>query len=144
MFSKEGPIKYMDLKFKEVHWATGEDFKSPFDDELVQGAQNSSELGFGIDLETLRGLARSITMTSWERLNYVIFDEEGDFEIHDLRCVVIGRDKVVNGEDNPKHHVLIIQKTRSVLGNVDIYERVGVASLRQAHVGREGTWVIIR
>jgi hypothetical protein len=143
IFSKEGPIKYMELKFKEIDWATAEDFENPFDRALVPELEKSSELGFGGDLETLRGLARSMTVTRWEKLNYIIFDEEGEFEIDDLRCVVIGRDKVASGEDNPKYHVLIIQKARSVLG-VDIYERVGVASLRQANVGSDGSWVIIR
>lgn len=150
LFSKEGPIKYMWLKFKEIDWATTADFESPVDRALVPEAGKSSKLGLGKDLESLCGLARPITVTKWEKLNYIIFDEEGDFEIDDLRCVVIGRDKISSGgsktesgEDNSKFHVLIIQKARSTLG-VDIYERVGVASLRWANVGRDGSWVRIR
>jgi hypothetical protein len=76
-------------------------------------------------------------------LNYIIFDEEREFKIDDLQCLVIGRDKVESVVENSKYHVLIIQRVRSYLG-ADIYERVGVASLRPVHVGSEGSWVRIR
>ena len=141
-FSKEGPIKYMELKFKEIEWATTGDFENPFARALAAEPEKSSGSGFGGELATLRGLARRMTMTRRHKLNYIIFDEEGDFEIDDLRCVVIGRDKGKSGEENLKYHVLIIQHVRSVLG-VDIYERVGVASLRPLHVESEGLWVRI-
>lgn len=140
--SKEGPIKYMELKFKEIDWATTVDFENPFTRELAAEPEQSSGLGVGGELGTLRGLARRIQMTKWEVLNYIIFDEEGPPDYEDLRCVVIGRDKVENGEDNPKHHALIILQVRSVLG-VDIYERVGVASLKPEHVESGGAWVRI-
>ncbi len=141
-FSKEGPINYMELKFKEIDWAT-RDFENPFTGPLAADPEKSSGLGGGGDLATLRGLARRMTMTKWDMLNYIIFDEEGEFKIEDLRCVVIGRDKVESGVQNPKQHVLIIQHVRSAL-DADIYERVGVASLRPVHVGSEGSWVRIR
>ena len=140
--SKEGPIKYMELKFKEINWATTVDFENPFTRALTTEPEQSSGLGVGGELGTLRGLARRIKMTKWDILNYISFDEEGPPSYDDLRCVVIGRDKVENGEENPKHHALIIQQVRNVL-NVDIYERVGVASLRPEHVGSEGSWVRI-
>jgi hypothetical protein len=54
--------------------------------------------------------------------------------------VIIGRDK--NKSEEEKYHVLVIQHVRRVL-EVDIYERVGVASLRPVHVEREGVWVNI-
>jgi hypothetical protein len=141
-FSKEGPIKYMELKFKEIDWATTGDFENPFARPLAAEPEQSSGLGVGGELGTLRGLARRIKMTKWEVLNYIIFDEEGPPNNDDLRCVVIGRDKVENGEENPKHHALIIQQVRSVLG-VDIYERVGVGSLKPEHVESAGAWVRI-
>jgi hypothetical protein len=144
-FSKEGPIKYMELKFKEIDWATTGDFQNPFAGPLAAEPEKSSELGGGGDLATLRGLARKMTMTDWEMLNYIVFDvfDEEKFKIENLRCVVIGRDKLESGVENPKHHVLIIQRVRGAL-EANIYERVGVASLRPAHVGSEESWVRIR
>jgi hypothetical protein len=139
-FSKEGPIRYMELKFKEIGWATTEDFDTPFSRPLATEHERSSGLGLGGDLMTLRGLARKMTMTPWQKLQYMVFDQEGDFEIDDLRCVIIGRDK--NKSEEEKYHVLVIQHVRRVL-EVDFYERVGVASLRPVHVEREGVWVNI-
>lgn len=145
-FSKEGPIKYMELKFKEIDWATTEDFKNPFARAVATQPETSSRLGLGRELSTLCGLARRMTMTRSDILFYIIFDEEGHFEISDLRCVVIGRDKDKSereiGENSQKYHVLIIRQARSALG-IDIYERVGVASLRPLHVESEGAWVTI-
>jgi hypothetical protein len=140
--SKEGPIQYMELKFNEIDWATTVDFENPFTRAVATEPEQSSGLGVGGELGTLHGLSRRIKMTKWDVLNSIIFDEEGPPSHDDLRCVVIGRDKVENGEDNPKHHALIIQQVRNVLG-VDIYERVGVASLRPEHVESEGLWVRI-
>jgi hypothetical protein len=141
-FSKEGPIKYMELKFKEIDWAT-EDFENPFDRQLAAEPEKCSGFGDGGDLATLRGLARRMTITKWDMLNYIIFDEEGEFKIDDLRCVVIGGDKFESGVEISKYHVLIIQRVRSAL-ETDIYERVGVASLKPVYVESKGSWVRIR
>jgi hypothetical protein len=141
-FSKEGTIKYMELKFNEIDWATG-DFENPFARQLAAEPEKSSGLGGDGDLATLCGLARRMTMTEWDMLNYIIFDDEGEFKIDDLRCLVIGRDKVESGVENSKYHVLIIQRVESDL-RADIYERVGVASLKPVYVESEGSWVRIR
>ena len=136
----------MESKFKEIDWATTEDFKNPFARAVATQPETSSRLGLGRELSTLCGLARRMTMTRRDILYYIIFDEEGHFEISDLRCVVIGRDKDKSereiGENSQKYHVLIIRQARSALG-IDIYERVGVASLRPLHVESEGAWVTI-
>lgn len=141
-FSKEGPIKYMELKFKEIDWVT-DDFKNPFTRQLVVEPERYSAFEGEGHLASLHGLSRRMTMTKWDMLNHIIFDEEGEFEIDDLRCVVIGRDKVNSGVHNSKYHVLIIQQVRGAL-EIDIYERVGVASLKPVFVGSEGSWVRIR
>ncbi len=60
-----------------------------------------------------------------------------------LCCVVIGRDKVEGGTEDPKHHVLVIHLLAVARGE-DVYERVGVASLRPHQLGSAGSWVSIR
>jgi hypothetical protein len=72
-------------------------------------------------------------------LVYVAFDEQREFEVEDLRCVVIGRDK---GGNDPRHHVLVVHLSNAA--EKGIYERVGVASLKPAQVGSEAWWVTIR
>lgn len=143
-FSKEGPIRYMELKFKEIDWATSADFETPFSGQLATEQERSSGLGLGGGLMNLRGLARKMRMTTKDKLRYIVFDEEGDFEVDDLRCVIIGRDKDKSEEENLKCHVLVIQYVKRVLEvEVDIYERVGVASLRPVYIEGRGVWVNI-
>jgi hypothetical protein len=140
-FSKEGAIKYLELKFKEIDWAT-DDFRSPFSHQLAPEIEKSSLLKSAGDLVTLRGLARRITMSKLDMLTYITLDEEREFEVDDLRCVVIGRDKFESGIENPKYHVLIVHQIRRTL-EADMHERVGVASLRPVHVDGKGSWVRI-
>ena len=139
-FSKEGAIKYLELKFKEIDWAT-EDFRSPFSRQLAPELEKSSALKSTGDVATLRGLARRITISKLDMLTYITLDEEREFEADDLRCVVIGRDKVESDLENPKYHVLIIHQIRRTL-ETDMYERVGVASLKPIHVGDK--WLLVR
>ncbi|TGJ87810.1 hypothetical protein E0Z10_g981 [Xylaria hypoxylon] len=120
-FSKVGAIKYLDLKFQETNWAA-EDFINPF----------------------RRSASFSLGRASAEKENfYVTFDEGQDFEVIGLRCVLIGRDKIEGGLENMKYHVLIIHVVSGLSGE-DVYERVGVASLKPEHVASEGSWVDIR
>ena len=126
-FSKEGAIKYLKLKFDQIVWAD-EDFRNPF-------SRNSTG-----DMATLHGLARRLNMSKQDLLNYVMLDEPGEFEVNNLRCVVIGRDKLDGRTENPEYHVLIVHRTASNL-EADVYERVGVASLRPEKVDKEGSWI---
>lgn len=123
----------MPLKFTQIDWATGSDFLNPFE-SLV------SRLG------QLRGLARKVLIQPSDLLVHVRFDQEGEFTVGDLLCVVIGRDKVVAaGATDVKHHVLVIQQAPKVdsMSGEELYERVGVASLRPEQVGEQGLWVNI-
>jgi hypothetical protein len=126
-FSKEGAIKYLKLKFDQIVWAN-EDFRNPF-------SRNSTG-----DMATLYGLARRLNMSKQDMLNYVMLDERREFEVEDLRCIVIGRDKLDGRTDNPEYHVLIVHRTGSNL-EPDIYERVGVASLIPEKVYQGGSWI---
>ncbi|XXH02380.1 hypothetical protein Hte_008755 [Hypoxylon texense] len=139
-FSKEGPIKYMKLEFEKIDWATKE-FKRPFPRHAAARPKNPTDGQGDIDLTALRGVARKLHLTKLEMLVRIIFDAGEEFEIENLRCVVIGRDKVGSGTDEPKQHVLVIHPL-NVPGK-ETYERVGVASLRPAHVGEDGSWVTI-
>lgn len=140
-FSKEGAIKYLELEFSEIDWAT-EDFENPLTRQLAPMSEKSARLGNGGDWSTLRGLARKIIMSQKDVKYYIIFDEEGEFQIADLRCVVFGRDRAKSLARDLKYHVLVIQKARNTF-EADIYKRVGVASLKPVHVASEGSWVRI-
>ncbi|PVH93374.1 HET-domain-containing protein [Periconia macrospinosa] len=131
--SRKGGIQYMDatteLRFKEIDWAI-DDFRNPF------------SVSDGIESASFLGLARKINISKYEMLVIISFDDNEEFAVKDLRCVVIGRDKPGKGKVDLKHHVLIIHEARNVAGN-GIFERVGVASLRPEVVASEGSWVTI-
>lgn len=135
--SMEGSIRYMELQFEKINWATTTDFKSPF----IQ-CQTSVTIQSSGDMAILPGLARRLHLAQLEILTYVIFDTEEAFEIGNLRCVVIGRDKVQADAENMRLHVLVIRQV-SNNGEPRTYQRVGVASLSAKHVDNEGDWVRI-
>ncbi len=141
--SKVGAIKYMDLKFKEISWATASDFENPFSRRTTAEPEGSSRSSGNGNLATLRGLARRMTINKLDMLVSIMFDDEQEHEVDKLCCVVIGRDKVEGGTEDPKHHVLVIHPTCRSSGG-DVYERVGVASLRPHQLGSAGSWVSIR
>ena len=123
-FSKDGPIKYLPLKFTQVDWATGKDFLNPLESLVSR-------------LRILRGLAREVLVPSSDLLVHIRFDQEGEFDVGDLLGVVIGRDKVVaeGGSENVKHHVLVIRQVPRIGSDKEEegqYERVGVLRV-QAH-----------
>ena len=148
-FSKAGAIQYLPLSFTQIDWATGLDFENPFDNnnklEDKHGASQPDPSGQILTM--LRGLARKILMSQLDLLVYVTFDLEGEFNVSELQCVVIGRDKEkadIAPRDDAKWHVLVIRlASEDIQGRAAVYERVGVASLRLEHVGSEGQWVDI-
>ncbi|EUC43333.1 hypothetical protein COCMIDRAFT_38701 [Bipolaris oryzae ATCC 44560] len=131
--SKEGGIQYMDatteLRFREVNWAV-DDFKNPF--SVVGGIESASFLGF----------ARKVSLSKYNMLVKIAFDDNEEFAVEELRCVVIGRDKIGDGKFNLKCHVLVIHQSRNASKD-PVYERAGVASLEPAVIGKEGSWVTI-
>ncbi|KAI1421811.1 hypothetical protein F5Y12DRAFT_787236 [Xylaria sp. FL1777] len=140
-FSKVGAIKYLKLKFQEIDWATN-DFENPFE---PSACLSSGVTDPGGNAMTLRGQARKLNLPKSEFVRRATLDEgkEEDADVNDLRCVVIGRDKTQSNPTDVNYHTLIICQVDSVAGN-DIYERVGVASLKPEHVAREGIRITIR
>ncbi|KAH7020515.1 heterokaryon incompatibility protein [Ilyonectria destructans] len=134
--SRKGSIRYMELEFEKISWATGKDFESPFAQRETVGARRHSG-----DMTVLRGLARKLCMTE-EDLRCVIFDTEQVLGVADLRCVVIGRDKAGIDAGNERLHALIIGQASNKSG-VAVFERVGAASLRAKHVDNKGEWIDI-
>ncbi|KAF2972322.1 hypothetical protein GQX73_g1231 [Xylaria multiplex] len=124
-FSKVGAIKYLDLKFQETNWAV-DDFENPF---KYSAAFSSGISSTGEQNCMLRGRARKLTMSKLDMLRCITFDEGQEFEVKDLRCVLIGQDKIGSGLENVKYHVLIIHEVGDLPGEC-VYERVGVASLK--------------
>lgn len=136
-FSKEGPIKYMNLQFEKIEWATKE-FKSPFQRHPTATFEYPIEAHKDENFGIIQGRARKVNLTKLEMLVRIVFDAEEEFDVENLRCVVIGRDKRDNGVDEPKQHVLVVHPLNEIA-----YERVGVASLRPAHLGDGGPWIAI-
>ncbi|KAI1739587.1 hypothetical protein F4680DRAFT_459176 [Xylaria scruposa] len=140
-FSKVGAIKYLELKFQEIDWATN-DFINPLESSFSSSWRMADANGVAI---TLRGQARKLNLPKIELARYATLDEreDADAAVNDLRCVVIGRDKGWSNPGDIRYHTLIIRRVNSGCGS-DVYERAGVASLKPEHVAREGLWTTIQ
>lgn len=134
--SKHGSIQYMDatneLRFEKVSWAT-DDFQNPF--------ATRKEVVDDNGIVAFRGRARKMLVSKLDMLTYVTFDGDEDFEVEDVRCVVIGRDRDDGGEMSPKNHVLVIHQLHDSSGL--LWQRVGVASLMSSVIDGTGVWVDI-
>lgn len=139
-FSKEGPIKFMELEFEKIEWAT-KDFDGPFLRRSRASSLPSTPTS-DRSVGAFKAPAQTLVLTEFELLARVNFDAEDEFRIRDLRCVIVGRDKVDDGGSQPRTHVIIIHPT-NVLGEVT-YKRVGVASLMALHLGQEISWVTVQ
>jgi len=122
-----------ELKFKEVDWATS-DFENPF--------KIPSAIAGEIEINSFKGYARKMNISRQDMLRIVRFDCNEEFRVEELRCVVIGRNTIKEGEVDAKNHVLVIHRERNALGE-SIYVRVGVGSLKSSVVGTEKAWVTI-
>ncbi|OHX00718.1 heterokaryon incompatibility protein [Colletotrichum incanum] len=137
-FSKGGKIEYMHLSFDKIDWMN-DDFESPFahQRDVLSGCRCENRL-------ILRGLARGMNLSDKELAERVIFDENNELKVKDLRAVAIGRDKdegiAYTRLNSPRVHVLVIRESTSD-SSERIYERVGVASLLPMQVLAEGIWV---
>lgn len=139
-FSKQGPIKFMDLKFERIVWATKE-LKGPFSPQqkpVSTQAGSFEEQSAGEFVAP----ARNLVLTTLELLVKVSFDVEDEFNIRDLRCVEIGRDKTNDAEDRPRVHVLIVHPIAS--SRELVYKRVGAASLMLSNIGNQISRVRVR
>lgn len=139
-FSKEGPIKYMQLEFERIEWAT-KDFDGPF---LRRSRASSLPTLPTADrsIATFKAPAQSLILTEFELLARVTFDAEDEFKIQDLRCVIVGRDKADDDEHQPRVHVIVIHPSDAL--DDAMYKRVGVASLMPLHLGDEISWVVVQ
>ncbi|KAI1118167.1 hypothetical protein F5Y14DRAFT_401293 [Nemania sp. NC0429] len=69
--------------------------------------------------------------------------KEEDATVNNLRCVVIGMEGELWGcYDDAKYHTLIIRPVNNGVEG-DVYERVGVASLKPGYVATEERWITI-
>lgn len=121
-----------ELRFENVSWAT-DDFRNPFVTQKEPVKDN--------DIVAFSGRARKMLVSKLDMLTNVTFDGDEDFEVHDLRCVVIGRDKDNGRQVDSKNHVLVIHQSHDSLGF--LWQRVGVASLDHNILGEDGIWVDI-
>ncbi|KAI1761141.1 hypothetical protein GGR53DRAFT_522602 [Hypoxylon sp. FL1150] len=138
--SKEGSIKYMDLQYSKVDWAT-EEYSNPISRQATTIGFKPSDGQDDKDLPPLRGRARRLLGEEFDMRTRTTFDASEEFDFKKLRCVVVGRDNINNGTEELKQHVLIIYPFDGL--RKEKYERVGVASLKEEHVGEEDAWVTI-
>ncbi|CAH0033252.1 unnamed protein product [Clonostachys rhizophaga] len=142
-FSQEGSIRYMKLEFERVSWSDNVDFQSPFRTLSNEESSHLSRDGQrpGTNHMVLRGLARKMIFpTLTTQLEGLVFDQCCYLDPKFLRVVIIGRDKI---QDGNSVHGLVIQPTEHHLDNLN-YSRVGVASLRGSQVEADGEWVNVR
>jgi hypothetical protein len=140
-FSREGTIRYMDLKFKRIDWMTRE-FRNVFSNRKGLRSARGSSLKFPECASVLHGIAKRMDVTKEEMMAETIFDDDTDYEVEDIRCVIIGYDKTKYVLEDPKYHVLVITKGKGSTKS-EVYERVGVASLSPTQVADKGSWVKI-
>ena len=120
--SKAGPIKYPELEFAKIEWASG-NFVNPLRRREEERHEN---------VVVLRGKATSLSLEEDER-GRITFDTRDDYDLDQLCCVVIGRDKLNSSGAEPNAYAPIIHP-KSGSDNQE-YERVGVASVKTFHIG---------
>ena len=115
--------------------------------ELLESEKPSylTAKGTGVVAVTLQGKARKLIRPDYGLVECTTLDEgkEEELDFSDLRCVVIGRDKVQGTSREAKYHTLIIRKVSNATTS-NTYERTGVASLNVRYVADEGEWVSIQ
>ncbi|KAK8092472.1 uncharacterized protein PG998_014957 [Apiospora kogelbergensis] len=142
--SKLGPIKYLLLEFEKVDWHLGDGFENPLKQlgkrRGVSGDDPYARLRTD-EAVVLRGLLRKLLTLAGDQI-HITFDMENDYDPERLYCMVVGRDRPGTYEDNAKYYVLVVYPTDGS-GNGS-YERVGVAALREFHLGVEASWADIK
>ncbi|RSL47216.1 hypothetical protein CEP51_015807 [Fusarium floridanum] len=139
-FSREGAIEYMKLKFKKIDWMR--DLENPFTHQRGADPDKNEGLKNVGCTSVLTGKARKINMAQNEVAERIVFDDDGAYEVAQLRCVAIGRDKLTSGLKDAMIYALVIRQIGNSLEK-QRYERVGVAYLRQEHMKDKGSWVDI-
>lgn len=129
--SKAGPIKYPEIEFAEIEWA-GSNFLNP-----LKGREEERDQ----KVRVLLGKASSLSLKEDDRA-CITFDTRDDYNLDQLCGVILGRDKPKLSGEEPNVYALIIHP-KSDSGNRE-YERVGVASVKDFHIGYGGEdWVNI-
>ncbi|KAK8079700.1 hypothetical protein PG997_007518 [Apiospora hydei] len=140
--SKLGPIKYLPLEFEKVEWSLDDGFENP-----LKWLGKSRRVGVGPwdktkprDEVVLHGSVRKLLTLKGDHMR-VKFDTEESDGLEGLHCMVVGRDKAGTFEDEAKHYVLVVYPLEGV--NNGTFGRVGIATLRECHLGYEKRWVNI-
>ncbi|KAI1326501.1 hypothetical protein F5Y16DRAFT_374969 [Xylariaceae sp. FL0255] len=131
--SKEGAIEYLNLEFQKITWNTDDDFENPL------GSKSGQEK-LGTEVVLRRVLARKIKMAVDRIHQYVTFDEDYPVHIDELRCVIIGQDKVENVVEGKEKYYALVIRLLSVNAE-DRYERVGVGTFQREHISDTGVSV---
>ncbi|KAL3294621.1 HET-domain-containing protein [Colletotrichum asianum] len=139
--SKEGVIKYVDLKSERVEWTNELEgiFTRASISELNAPSSRKND-SFPSDMEVF---SFGLNMKKEELTLHATFDESDGLDHHGLRCVIIGRERYDNSREVRRLHCLVIQEAGSI-GNgyiPSVYERVGVASLWPRHLSSDRSTV---
>jgi hypothetical protein len=120
-----GPIKYRFVPFDTVIW--NEDTRSPFQNQSTDQIESTQPQPVG----PLVAVARDFAQDEKEDM---VFDREmSEKQRSDIKCVVVGIQRVDQQTTSQKHYVLLVTLVGEIDG-VSQYERVGVATLEKDRI----------
>ena len=122
-----GSIEYMSVPSGKVLWA--EDIQSPF---RIRAKGNL--MGDEIRRKQAEIVARAWRLADCPTSSLILGES--------MRCVVLGTEKEAVSNRPPKHYVLVVLAVSDEIA--DLYERVGVGILEEAHIVRDPPGDLIR
>ncbi|KAH6665936.1 hypothetical protein B0J14DRAFT_660071 [Halenospora varia] len=121
----DGPISYLEVPLGKADW--NDKLKSPFKSAKDISA-NYWQIGKGHPRLELKAEARKFVLARTNTLKRLItFDIEPSVGLEDMRCVVVGKQKLVSSHDLQKHYVLAVVPLHSE--GPGIFERAGVGTV---------------
>jgi hypothetical protein len=143
-----GPIEYLKLRFDDTDWT--DEFKTPFKPGTMNWSKRywgANETGAATDLLVK---PRKMDLPDLAELYKRIWlDEPAEPDMSILRCVVIGKQRLKDGQkaQGQTHYVLVIKPTVPDFP-AQGYMRAGVGYLLPEHISAEGHssggWVCVR
>ena len=131
-----GPMKYAKIEFETTDWV--EDIKSPFTEELVVENDGSTLQPVG----NLTAVAGGFVPAEDSKL---VLDRPSGIEAtrRDLRCVVVGVERMSTPLESQKYYVLIVSPVQAKESSND-YERVGISTLTRKEMKLEDPGILVR
>ncbi|ROV88658.1 hypothetical protein VMCG_10306 [Cytospora schulzeri] len=124
----DGRITFLDIPFADVEW-------------MGNVHKPSGSEGDG----RVQAVASWLRVDGAELMERAVLDVQGVENVEESwRCVLLGKNRTGEDEDDAAHYVLLIRPIVSSSGQPDdLYERVGVATLLASHLSAETSSVLI-